>query len=139
MPLFSQTGSETLGEECEAAGNLLGKLPENIIYTKACPGVWKGKEGGHVPVAAADVSGNKVTLNVETNHGMSQEHYIVRHTVVNGNGKVVGAKTFSWEDEPASEFEFELLDKKDCKCKELYVMSYCNLHDLWLAQMKLDA
>ena len=138
LPLFSQTGSETLGAECDAAGSLLGKLPENIIYTKARPGVWKGKEGGHIPVVEAEKDGKKVTLAVETNHGMSEEHYIVRHTVVNGNGKVLGAKTFSWKDEPVSEFEFELPDKADCKCQDLYVMSYCNLHDLWLAQTKLD-
>ena len=138
LPLFSQTGSETLGAECDAAGNLLGKLPENIIYTKAQPGVWKGKEGGHIPVVESAKDGNKITLAVETLHGMSEEHYIVRHTVVNGNGKVLGAKTFSWKDEPASEFEFEMPDKDDCKCKDLYVMSYCNLHDLWLAHTKLD-
>ena len=135
LPLFSQTGNSTLAADVECAAGTLGKLPENIIYTKERAGVWKGKEGGHVPEVAAKKNGNKFSLNVTTNHGMSEEHYIVRHSVVTDCGKVVGAKTFHWEDDPESEYEFEL----EGKCKHLFVMSYCNLHDLWVAHTVLEA
>jgi superoxide reductase len=138
LPLFSETGSSTLGAECDAAGGLLGKLPDNIIYTKERPGVWKGKEGGHVPIVEAKKAGDKIAVTVETQHGMSEEHYIVRHTIVNGLGEVLGAKTFSWKDEPVSEYEIKLPAKDCCKSQQLLVMSYCNLHDLWLAESKLQ-
>ena len=134
LPLFSGTGKSTLAADVECAAESLGKLPENIIYTKARPGVWKGKEGGHIPVVSAKAAGDKISLNVETNHGMSEEHYIVRHSVVSDCGKVLGAKTFHWKDDPVSEYEFELKGE----CKHLFVMSYCNLHDLWVAHTVLE-
>ena len=137
LPLFSQTGANTMGAECEAAGNLLGRLPENIIYSKEQQGVWKGKDGSHLPIAEAKKVDGGVTLTVETQHGMSEGHYIVRHTVVNGLGKVVGAHTFHWNDEPTSSYEIKLPAGCD-KSRQLYVMSYCSLHDLWLAQTKVD-
>jgi len=133
LPLFSETGQGTLAAEVESAAEVLGKLPDNIIHSNAHPGVWKGKEGSHVPEVIVKKDGDKLSLSVETLHPMSEQHYIVRHTVVTDCGKVVGAKTFNWKDDPVSEYEYEL--KGDCK--ELYVMSFCNLHDLWVAPTML--
>ena len=61
-----------------------------IIYTKENPGKWKGKEGSHSPQIS--VEGRKVTIT--TPHPMSQEHYIVRHTLVLKDGSVAGEQTF---------------------------------------------
>ena len=135
LPMFSETGAGTMAADLESAADVLGKLPDNIIYSAAHPGVWKGKEGSHIPAVDVKKSGDKLSLRVETKHGMSESHYIVRHTVVTDCGKVVGAKTFKWNDEPTSEYEFEL----DGKCKQFFVMSYCNLHDLWVANTVLEA
>ena len=135
LPLFAETGKGTMAAEVEKAAHAHGKLPANIVYAKCCPGVWKGKEGSHIPVVEAKKAGDKFSLNVETQHGMSEEHYIVRHSVVTDCGKVVGATTFHWEDEPVSEYEFE----NTGECKSLFVMSFCNLHDLWLAHTVLEA
>ncbi|MFV1965350.1 MAG: desulfoferrodoxin family protein [Pirellulaceae bacterium] len=136
LPMFSQTGSQTMAADAECAAGILGKLPENIIYTKDRQGVWKGKSGGHVPRLSAKKEGDKFVLDVETPHGMSEEHYIVRHSVVAACGKVLGAKTFHWKDEPSSRFEIEL--PAGDACRQLMVMSYCNLHDLWLLHTELD-
>ncbi len=134
LPILAGTGRETMGADLDSAADVLGKLPDNIIYSDAHQGVWKGKSGSHIPRVSVKKSGGKLSLNVETKHGMSETHYIVRHTVVTDCGKVVGANTFHWDDKPVSEYEFEL----DGKCKQLFVMSYCNKHDLWVAQTALD-
>ena len=135
LPIFAETGKETMGADLDSAACAVGKLPDNIIYSKAHPGVWKGKGGSHIPQVSVKKSGSKFSLNVETKHGMSEKHYIVRHTVVADCGKVVGANTFHWDDKPVSEYEFEL----EGKCKQLFVMSYCNMHDLWVAQTVIEA
>lgn len=75
--------------DVEAAADLLGRIPENIIYTKMRPGVWKGKDGSHVPTVTAKKSGGVLTLTVENKHGMSELHYIVRHTVVSEKGELL--------------------------------------------------
>ncbi len=135
LPMFSETGQGTMAADLDGAADVLGKLPDNIIYSEAHQGVWKGKGGGHIPVVSAKKSGDKFALNVETKHGMSEKHYIVRHTVVADCGKVVGANTFHWDDKPVSEYEFEL----EGDCQQLYVMSYCNMHDLWVAKTVIEA
>lgn len=95
-----------------------------IIYSKANPGKWEKKVGGHAPqVTVAD---GKVT--VLTNHGMSEKHYIVRHTLVLADGTVAGEKTFSPADEKA-ESVFDL--PADYKGR-IMATSFCNLHDFWV-------
>jgi len=134
LPLLAETGQGTFAADVECAANALGKLPENIIYTECRQGAWKGKAGSHLPQVEAKKSGDKLKLDIETQHGMSEEHYIVRHTVVSECGKVLGAKTFSWKDDPESSYELELTGK----CQHVFVTSYCSLHDLWVAHAKLE-
>lgn len=138
LPLFAPTGRETLAAEVEKCADATGQLPENVIYTQARQGVWKGKAGSHVPLVEVKKVDGKIKLSLQTKHGMSERHYIVRHTVVNGLGKVLGAHTFHWDDEPVSEHEIEI-PPADCgKSHQLFAMSYCSLHDLWLVQTKLE-
>jgi len=137
LPMFSETGNGTLAAEVESCAELLGKLPDNIIFTQAKPGVWKGKEGGHVPQVRCKKTDGKLVVDVATKHPMTEKHYIVRHTVVSQCGKMLGAKTFSWNDEPKSTYEVEL--SGECVGKPVLVTSYCNLHDLWLAEIKVEA
>jgi len=97
-------------------------MPAGIVYTKENPGKWAKKVGGHAPKVS--VNGNKIT--VETNHGMSSKHYIVRHTIVTLKGEVLAEKTFSPDDETAlSEFEIKTDEK------QLIATSFCNKHDMW--------
>ena len=101
-----------------------------IIYTKSNPGKWSKKIGSHAPQVS--IAGNKVTIT--TAHPMSQEHYIVRHTLVLADGTVVGAKTF-----------YPLQDTKAVSTLELpagykskfYATSFCNLHDFWMTESQV--
>ncbi len=106
-----------------AAG--LSPMYTNIIFTKNNPGRWKGKEGLHVP--SVRVTGSKV--EVVTNHPMSEQHFIVRHTLVLEDGTYVGSKTFTPVDKPESAYELPMGYKGN-----FYVSSACNLHDFWLVE-----
>ncbi len=135
VPLLAESGPGTLFADVECVAGELGRLPENVIYTRERQGVWKGKAGSHVPLVDVERRDGKVVLKVETQHGMSEGHYIVRHTVVSGEGKVLGAKTFKWTDEPVSTHEIEIPGSE--KGRELFVTSFCSLHDLWLLHTHL--
>ncbi len=100
-------------------------LPPGLIYTAENPGKWAKKVKSHLPVV--EVTGGKVT--VTTHHGMSEAHFIVRHTLVTLGGEVVGENTFSPDDEKAVSV-FELPSGE----KALYATSFCNKHDLWVAE-----
>ena len=96
----------------------------NVVYTASNPGKWGKKVGSHLP--SVTVEGNKVTLF--TKHGMSETHFIVRHTLVLADGTVVGAKVFSGNDKEArSSFELPAGYKG-----KMYATSFCNLHDFWV-------
>lgn len=100
-----------------------------IIYTKENPGKWAKKVGSHLPTI--QIEGSQVTI--ETNHGMSTKHFIVRHTLVSNDGTILGEKTFTPDDEMAKS-SFTLPDGYKGK---LYATSFCNKHDLWLAETKV--
>jgi superoxide reductase len=128
--IFLASGADSVAEEAEQVGSFVGNLPKNIIYTKAQPGIWEGKEGSHLPYI--EVSGKKG--EIINDHGMSPEHYIVRHTLVSTDGEVIFGHTFApTDDEAVSEFDGSKVDTG----KTYYALSFCNLHDLWLAEIKL--
>ena len=109
-------------------------FPKGIVYTRENPGKWSQKVEGHVPNVT--VEGNKVT--VKTNHGMSEAHYIVKHTVVSQNGEILGEKAFSSSDSEATSV-FELSSGRSDYAwvrTTLYATSFCNLHDLWVTEFK---
>jgi superoxide reductase len=103
-------------------------FPAGVVYTKDQPGMWSAKVGGHAPQVQVD--GQKVT--VTTNHPMTEEHFIVRHTIVSPEGVVLGAKTFYPSDGKAVS-TYELPPDHD---PVLYATSFCNKHDLWLTEFK---
>lgn len=101
--------------------------PEGIVYTKEKPGKWSKKIRSHAPMVS--IKDGNITL--ETVHGMSEEHYIVRHTLVTESGKVIGEKTFYPKDKNAVS-TFKLPENP----KVLYATSFCNKHDLWLTRIE---
>jgi superoxide reductase len=67
---------------------------------------------------------------VLTPHGMGEKHYIVKHTVLTTDGKLIGEKTFAPTD-TAAESSFPIPDGFK---GTLWVTSFCNIHDLWLTE-----
>ena len=100
-----------------------------VIYTEDDPGMWDGKQGHHVPHVT--VEGNAITLF--TDHPMLEVHYIVRHTLVDKSGKVLGSKTFYPSDEKAVS-HFTIPAEYHGK---LYATSFCNKHDFWLKEFEV--
>jgi len=101
-----------------------GLPPVNVVYTADNLGVHQARKASHLP--KIEVFGDKVT--VTTPHGSSDEHFIVRHTLLLADGSLVGAKTFTSKDRPVSEYKIPAGYKG-----KIFVTSFCNLHDLWLA------
>ena len=97
----------------------------NIIYTADNPGKWEKKVGLHTPQVT--ITGS--TVAIATKHPMSEDHYIVRHTLVMQDGTVVGATTFTPADKPESSYELPAGYKG-----KIYATSFCNLHDFWLSE-----
>jgi len=95
----------------------------NVLFTEDNPGHWKGKEKLHVPMV--EINGDKIT--VRTPHPMSEAHFIVSHSVVLDNGTFLDRKTFTWKDEPASEYALPAGYKGG-----VTVASTCNQHDVWI-------
>jgi superoxide reductase len=100
----------------------------NVLYTQDNPGHWKGREATHAPVV--EINGGKIT--VRTPHAMSEAHYIVSHSVTLDDGTFVDRKTFTWKDEPVSEFSLPAGYKGG-----VTVASTCNLHDTWIREVKV--
>jgi superoxide reductase len=116
-----------LASGCESTP---ASLPGNIVYSEANQGVWQGKAGSHAPVLTT--AGDQGVL--ETKHGMSPAHYIVRHTIVTEAGEVIFSNTFSYDDKEAkSTFELSLLKKG----QKYIALSYCNKHDLWMSEVSV--
>ena len=104
------------------------EFPNGLIYTKQNPGRWSKNANEHAPVITLE--GKKITIF--TPHPMTVEHYIVRHTLVAEDGKVLGDKTF-YPPELTASSTSELPEKPKSK---LYATSFCNLHDYWVTEFK---
>lgn len=101
-------------------------FPVGLIYTKEAPWRWAGKEGAHAPKPTME--GRKI--KVVTLHPMTEKHFIVKHTLVTLEGKVIGEKTFA-NTNPAAESSYDLPEGFR---GTLRATSFCNLHDLWLTE-----
>jgi superoxide reductase len=102
--------------------------PVNLIFTETNGGKWESKKRLHLPIIELD--GRKVKIRTE--HGQSEYHHIVRHTLLLDDGTVVGATTFTANDAPISEYEIPA----DYSGK-LFATSFCNKHDLWVSDTSI--
>ena len=103
-----------------------GNFPSGIIYTSQNPGRWAGKVGGHAPRVTAE--GNKIAIL--NKHPMTEKHFIVRHTLVAENGKVLGDKTFFPSDSTAFSTYYVTVKKG----ATMFATSFCNKHDFWVTE-----
>lgn len=121
-------GAAIVGNDAQAQASKRA-FPAGLVYTKEAPGRWAGKEGLHAPQVTVEGKNVKVV----TPHPMTEKHFIVKHTLLTPKGKVLGEKTFANTD-TAAESTFELPDGFK---GALWVTSFCNLHDLWLTELKV--
>ena len=102
---------------------------KGLIYTKDEAGMWDEKVGSHAPIV--EVKDNIVTLTTE--HGMSERHFIVRHSLVAEDGEVIGTETFYPQDPKAiSTYELPAGTKGKLKAS-----SFCNKHDFWVTEFEI--
>jgi superoxide reductase len=104
-------------------------IASGLIYKAGDAGMWSEKVGSHAP--RVEVEGNMV--GIKTEHGMSERHYIVRHTLVSENGEVIGTETFYPEDEEAIS-TYELPEGAKGK---YFATSFCNKHDFWVTEFEI--
>jgi superoxide reductase len=122
---FIATGAVALSNTGQVLASASG-YPPGIFYTQDNPGRWAKKVGSHAPKVS--VKGSTVTIL--TAHPMSKKHYIVRHTLVSADGKVLGEKTFYPTDKTALS-TYQLPKNAGTR---FYATSFCNLHDFWLTE-----
>ena len=99
---------------------------ENLVFSKDNPGHWAGKEATHTPVATAQGG----VLTVRTPHPMTDDHFIVSHSVVLDGGKYLGRAVFTPKDQPVSTHMLPAGYKG-----KVTVTSTCNQHDFWMASI----
>lgn len=115
-----------LAHAAPAAAAQTGPLPpKNLLFSTDNTGIWESKKATHVP--SIGVEDGRATI--ATPHPMLEEHFIVRHTLLLADGTVVGAKTFTYKDQPVSEYALP----KGYKGR-IIATSFCNQHDFWWAE-----
>ena len=106
--------------------DLLNGFEDTTLYTQDSPGRWSGKEAGHLP----NVSMEDISLVVSTEHGMSEEHYISKHQVLDENGTILGENVFDPTVETETPVSRFILNRPSIGTT-FKVLSHCNLHGMW--------
>ncbi len=105
-----------------------------VYYTRRNPGRWKGKEAGHLPRIEILTSVGGMHIRVTTPHPMDGcRHYIVKHVVLDGKYRFLAEHLFDPEKDTVPVSEFDLGTYRG----QIYLLSMCNLHDVWLATYRV--
>lgn len=119
---------------CRHCGNLVGMIHDAGVPMMCCgqkmealvPNTTEAAGEKHLPVVKVD--GSKITVNVgEVNHPMQEEHYIEWIYVQTENGG--RRKALKPGDAP----NVTVCIDDD---KAVAVYAYCNLHGLWMTEIK---
>lgn len=107
------------------------KPNSDIYYTKDDPGRWSGKVATHLPTIEIEKTADKITVKVVTAHEMKgYEHYIVKHVLLDKNYKFLDEHMF----DPSKDKEAKSTFTLENYTGQLYALSLCNKHDLWLSE-----
>ena len=119
---------------CEHCGNIIGMVKDKGVPVMCCgqkmkelvPNTVEASGEKHIP--AVSLEGNVLKVNVgSVNHPMAEEHFIEWVYVETENGGM--RKNLKPGQEP--NVTFALGDDK-----AVAVYAYCNLHGLWMAEVK---
>ena len=119
---------------CRHCGNIIEKVEDKKVPVVCCgekmeklvPNTVEASAEKHLPVVS--LKDNTVTVSVgSVNHPMTEEHLIQWVQLVTDKGSQ--RKFMSPDDAPV--VTFELSDEKP-----LEVYAWCNLHGLWMSEVK---
>ncbi len=97
-------------------------LAGEVVYTRAAPGPWAGKEAAHLPkLTVVDKR-----LLLKTEHAMTPEHFISRHQLRDAKGIILYDRILAPDAVPESKFTLPLPAGQTVSA-----MSLCNLHGMW--------
>lgn len=108
-------------------------------YTKQEPGMWAGKEEGHLPIVTVERLGRekvKVSIKIHDPRGFDRNHYIEKIGIFDNNKVDIAIREYSPADflpgEPmVAEFQVMIPDESP----KIKAFVKCNLHDLWTAPL----
>jgi desulfoferrodoxin-like iron-binding protein len=127
---------ELTGEKAQTSEKvqIAEDLVEETIFTKTVPGVWAGKEEGHVPQIVFNKVETGLTVTVTVNHEMNpdQPHFIMWVKLKDSENNLLGEKNFQPDDEKAQAV-FELTSAPS----KLIALEKCNLHGLWMEEVEI--
>jgi superoxide reductase len=100
-----------------------------VYFTKAQPGRWSKKVGGHLPNIEVVRNGTSSVLKVVTAHEMNAyAHYIVKHIVLDKDFNFIAEHMFDPTKDKAPISEMSVGTYRGL----VNVLSVCNKHDTWL-------
>lgn len=117
-----------LAERMPAA--LKTRLSGGVYHDKVDFGRWNAKLAElHLARSEKEMSGNSARLHVESHHPMNAyEHYIVKHELLDGNFKFLQEHRYDPKVDKTPAATFDLGSYRG----RVYVMTFCNVHDLWI-------
>jgi len=122
--LFAMPSAATSSDNLQQA---MRELAGKMFYSTDKPGRWKGKENGHSPLIKVDKDGSDVLIRAATQHAMVDDHFILKHMLMDAELNVLGEQYFDKVfDMPRSRFEMNNYTGR------IYIVSVCNVHDNWI-------
>jgi superoxide reductase len=114
---------------------LQSKLAGGVFYTEEAFGRWdKGVATHHLPHLEKKMSGSAAQVHVATAHPMvGYEHYIVKHEVLNSDFHFMQEHKYNPMKDKSPASMFDVGSYRGI----LYVMTICNVHDVWVNMIEV--
>jgi superoxide reductase len=114
---------------------LQSKLAGGVYHTEDAFGRWnKGVAEHHLPALEKKVAGGAAHLHVATNHPMiPYAHYIIKHELLNAEFRYMQEHPYDPNKNKAPVATFDVGNYRGI----VYVMTICNVHDLWLNMIEV--
>jgi len=121
-PSFAKAGATNYAESTSS-------MAGGVYFTKANPGRWAKKVGGHLPNIDVVKNEGGAVVKIVTAHEMNPyAHYIVKHIVLDSGFNFIAEHMFDPTKDKAPISEISVGDYRGV----ISVLSVCNKHDTWL-------
>ena len=114
---------------------LHSRLAGGVFHTEEAFGRWnKGVADHHLPALEKKLRGSAVQLHVATSHPMNAyAHYIIKHQLLNADFRFLQEHPYNPAQDKAPVATFDLGSYRG----PVYVMTMCNVHDVWLNMIEV--